>query len=58
MREQQTAKKPHEAFRRRPFLLRLFIENEELEGGGLCGMGEIPLTDFLMERGTRVRMVG
>lgn len=52
IRERQTAKKPHEAFCRRTFLLGLFIADEELKGDRLGGMGEIPGTDFL-ERGVR-----
>lgn len=47
MREQETAKEPHEAFCRGTFVLGLFIADEELECGGFGRMGEIPGTDFL-----------
>ena len=47
VRERETAEEPQEAFCCGSFFLGLFVEREELEGGGLGGMGEVPSADFL-----------
>ena len=47
VREGETAEEPQEAFCCGTFFLGLFVEREELEGGGLGGMGEVPGADFL-----------
>ena len=45
--EGEAAEEPHEAFCCRSFFIGLFVLGEELEGGGLRGMSEVPGADFL-----------
>ena len=47
MREREAAKEPQETFCCSFFFLGLFVEREELEGGGLGGMREESGADFL-----------
>ena len=47
MGEQEAAEEPHETFGCGGFFLGLFVLDEELEGGGLGGVGEVSGADFL-----------
>lgn len=47
VRELETAEEPQEAFCCGTFFLGLFVEREELEGGGLSRVREVPSADLL-----------